>query len=165
MIFGGVLKWFKSPVLKTGRAWKRREGSKPSTSARGSGDLKMNDDVPARSMSNLLASPQKMCTSCLVHDIDDQVSVVGPFNNNEWLMKTKFPRRLRRLCVKTTTTTATTAATSGTVRVTSMRLPDFTKNNVMVYLDDMSVCYSRTASDIFVTKWGNKRLLEQSLIR
>lgn len=41
MIFGGVLKWLKSTVLKTVRAWKRREGSNPPTSARGSGDLKM----------------------------------------------------------------------------------------------------------------------------
>ena len=130
----GLRSWSWKPVIPHGTV-----GSNPTLSARGSGDLKINDDVPAHSMINLLTSAAKMCTSCLVHDIDDQVSVVWSFAIGEWLMKTKFPRRLRKIGCYTTTTT-TTAATSGTARVTSMRLPGITKNNVMVYLDDMSVC-------------------------
>lgn len=82
-----------------------------------------------------------------MHDIDDQVSVVDYLT---MLDENKVPTAANWML--RTATTTTTAATSGTARVTSMRLPGSTKNNVMVYLDDMSVCHSRTASDISVTK-------------
>ena len=159
MIFGGVLKWWRV------RSWKplgRESVARVRIPPPPPEGREINDDVPARSTVNLLALSQKMCTSCLVH-------------NNQWpglSSLTIYTMLDENICFHISLKKSFMFNNYDNYGWYNGNCPSYInevigyyKNNVMVYLDDMSVCHSRTASDISVTKWGNKRLLEQSLIR